>query len=371
MENGRLRVETLGPLRAYAGGRELALGPPKQRAVFAVLALRTNSVVSRDDLIDCIWGESSPATAAGSLHTYVSGLRRALAGLGEPLTSSGSGYALQLDPGQLDISVVERLTARARTSRAQQDPAAAVTAFDEALACWRPGSALSGLPGPFAAEHRTWASDQRLRLLMERAELLLELERPASVADQLRSHIADNPYHERLRALLMTALRQSGRTADALAHYHDLRKLLAEDLGIDPSAELQALYSSILTDSAGTRTTPTRPAARAAPTAATGPVRPAQLPRGVGGFVGRVASAQQVLDAARTASADSGVEAVSPQIVMIVGVGGIGKTALAVHCAHLLAAAYPDGQLYVNLRGFDPKHPASSPRMPCTTCSPR
>lgn len=363
MENGYLRVETLGPLRAYAGGRELALGPPKQRAVFAVLALTTAGLVSRDDLVDHIWGEAPPATAAGSLHTYVSGLRRALAGLGERLTSSGSGYALQLDPGQLDIRVVEHLAARARSSRARQDPAAAVTAFDEALACWRPGSALSGLPGPFAAEHRTWVSDLRLRLLLERAELLLELERPTDVADQLRGEVPDSPYHERLRALLMTALRQGGRTADALAQYHDLRKLLAEDLGIDPSAELQALYASILADNAGPSTTPRR---QAAPTAAAGAVRPAQLPRGVGGFVGRVAPVQQVLDAARAASAESGGggggdEAGGPQTVMIVGVGGVGKTALAVHCAHLLAAEYPDGQLYVNLRGFDPERPATSP----------
>src|SRR5258708_31647861 len=125
MARGCLRVETLGPLRAFAEGREIPLGPPKQRAVFAVLTLRTNSVVSRDDLIDCIWGESPPATAAGSLHTYVSGLRRALDGLGEPLTSSGSGYALQLDPERLDVRVVERLAARAPTSRARQDPASA------------------------------------------------------------------------------------------------------------------------------------------------------------------------------------------------------------------------------------------------------
>ncbi|MDH6142761.1 DNA-binding SARP family transcriptional activator [Kitasatospora sp. GP30] len=354
MENGCLRVETLGPLRAYAEGRELLLGSPKQRAVFAVLALRTGSFVSRDDLIDCVWGESPPTTAAGNLHTYVSGLRRALAGLGEPLTSSGSGYTLQLDPGQLDIRAVERLATRARSSRAQQDPVAAVTALDEALVRWRPGSALSGLPGPFAAEHRTWVSDLRLRLLLERAELLLELKQPTTVADQLRGHLPDNPYHERLRALLMTALRRSGRTADALAQYHDLRKLLTEDLGIDPSPELQALYSSILTDNAGPHTSSREPAT-------TAPVRPAQLPRGVGGFVGRVASVQQVLAAARTASGEGGVdEAGCPQIVMLVGVGGVGKTALAVHCGRLLAAEYPDGQLYVNLRGFDPKHPASS-----------
>ncbi|WP_327071296.1 AfsR/SARP family transcriptional regulator [Kitasatospora sp. NBC_01302] len=359
MENDRLRVETLGPLRAYAQGRELLLGSPKQRAVFAVLALRTDSVVSRDDLIDSIWGEAPPATAAGILHTYVSGLRRALKGLGDPLTSSGPGYALHLAPGRLDISVVEQLADRARHSRAGHDPAAAVTALDGALARWHPGSALGGLPGPFAAQHRTWAAELRLRLLLERAELLLELGQPATVADQLTGHVPDSPYHERLRALLMTALRRSGRTADALAQYHELRRLLAEELGIDPSAELQALYASILSDNAGAGARPRGEAV--APAHAPVP-RPAQLPRGVGGFVGRAGSVRQVLDAARTASGGGGAdEAGCPQIVMVVGVGGVGKTALAVHCGHLLAADYPDGQLYLNLRGFDPKHPASSP----------
>ena len=354
MENGRLRVETLGPLRVFAGEQELAVGPPKQRALFAVLALSANSVVPRDDLIDHLWGDASPATAAGSVHTYLSGLRRALADLGEPLTGAGTGYALRLDPGQLDTAVVEQLVARARSDRARQDPAAAVAALDAALARWRPGTVLGGLPGPFADQHRAWASELRLRLLTERAELLLDLERPAAAAAGLREHVSANPYDERLRGLLMTALRRSGRTADALAQYQDLRKLLADDLGIDPSAELGNLNSAILADSARTVPVPARPAAA--------PVRPAQLPHGVGGFVGRTAEVQQVLDAARTASADGAAGGTrSPRVVMVVGVGGVGKTALAVHCAHLLAEAFPDGQLYLNLCGFDPKRPARSP----------
>src|SRR5215470_8761552 len=253
MDDGRLRVETLGPLCAYADGRELALGPPKQRAVFAVLALNANNVVSRADLIDHIWGESPPATAAGNVHTYVSGLRRVLTGLGELLTSSGSGYLLRLAPERVDVRLVERLAARARVSRSEGDPAAAVTALDDAMACWRPGSPLSGLPGPFAAEHRARVSDLRLRLLTERAELLLDLGRSDDVVDQLGGQLPAYPYHERLRALLMTALHRSGRTADALGQYQALRRLLAEDLGIDPSAELQALHSSILADDARIR----------------------------------------------------------------------------------------------------------------------
>nr|WP_051739486.1 BTAD domain-containing putative transcriptional regulator [Streptomyces catenulae] len=342
-----LRVETLGPLRAYAGDRELLLGPPKQRAAFAILALRTGKAVSRDELIDGLWGASPPATAVGSLHTYVSGLRRILAGSGEPPlppTGSGQGYALRLDPSRLDVTVVEQLAARARDSRARQDPAAAVGAYDRALAHWQPGSPLSGLPGPHAAAHRARVSELRLSLLLERADSLLALDRPEQVADQLQQHVQDNPYHERLSALLMTALNRSGRTADALAHYHDLRKRLADELGIDPTAELRTLYTSLLSS----------PPVRAEPTAAE-PVRPAQLPQSVGRLAGRTDSMRQVLDAARAPSPGA------PRIAMIVGVGGVGKTALAVHCGHQLADAYPDGQLYVNLRGFDPKRPASAP----------
>ncbi|MEY9862986.1 DNA-binding SARP family transcriptional activator [Catenulispora sp. GAS73] len=411
MDDGRLRVETLGPLRAFAGIRELTLGPPKQRAVFAVLALSTNSVVSRDDLIDHVWGGSPPATAAGNLHTYMSGLRKALDRLGEPLSSSGSGYSLRLAPDGLDVAAAQRSAARARASRAGQDRLAAVAAFDEALARWRPGSALGGLPGPFAAEHRARVADLRLRLLIERAEVLMELDRPTAVADQLRDHVPANPYHEPLRALMIRALHQGGRTAEALAQYRELRKLLADDLGIDPSAQMQALHASILAGDAGfaspapkaaavrdrvaspkpavqaTVQTTVQAADRAAvqaavqppiqptqptqpiqtqtqmpPPEAGPPVRPAQLPRGIGNFVGRVAAIHEVLEAARVAGVGADPEGTDgPQIVMIVGAGGIGKTALAVRSAHLLAAAYPDGQLYVNLRGFDPSHPARSP----------
>lgn len=349
MNNGRLRVEILGPLRAYIGDRELALGPPKQRVVFAVLALNANRAVSRDHLIDHLWGESPPATATGSLHTYVSGLRRALGELGESLTSSASGYTLALDPDLLDVRLAERLAAQARDNRARHDPAAAVTAFDEALACWHTDAPLSGLPGPFAAQQRAWMTELRLRLVTERAQLLLELGRAGEAIAALQDQAAASPFDEQVCALLMTALRQTGRTADALQQYQELRTLLADELGIDPSAELTELHASILTDTAG--------GAAATPKPAPAPVRPAELPHGVGAFVGRAAAVRQVLEASRT---DGGADRAS-RITMIVGVGGVGKTALAVHCANQIAAEYPDGQLYVNLRGFDPKHRALTP----------
>ncbi|WP_133259861.1 AfsR/SARP family transcriptional regulator [Streptacidiphilus pinicola] len=350
----RLRVETLGPLRAWAGPTEIALGPPKQRAVFAVLALSEGSLVSRDELVDHLWGPTPPATAVGSVHTYVSGLRRALAGpAGDALVSTGTGYALRLDPDRLDVRAVEQLAARAGSAR-EGDPVAAVAACEQALACWRPGAVLGGLPGPFAVEFRAWAADLRLRLLMERAELLLELDRPNGVADELRLHVAAHPYDERLRALLITALHRSGRTADALAQYQDLRRLLAEDLGIDPSAELRELNSSILSENGRIRTT----ADRALRAVATEPVCPAQLPCSVGAFTGRDDEVRRVLAASVPADREGRTTA---GIMTVVGPGGVGKTALAVHCAHQSAGAYPDGQLYLNLGGFDPRQ---SPRSP-------
>ncbi|MEY9847889.1 BTAD domain-containing putative transcriptional regulator [Streptacidiphilus sp. MAP5-3] len=368
-EVGRLWVETLGPLRVYVGEREIPLGPPKQQAVFAVLALSNNTLVTRGDLIDHLWGSAPPATAAGSIHTYVSGLRRALGEAEASLTSSATGYGLRLAPDQLDIRVVERLASRAPTAP-EHRPLAELSAYDEALAHWRPGSALAGVPGPFAEGFRAWAADLSLRLVRERAELLLALDRPVGLADELRTHVAAHPYDERLRALLITALCRSGRTADALAQYQDLRRVLAEDLGIAPSAELRELNSAILTGNGrGTgapEPTPVpAPALAAVPAPAGAPatpapvVRPAQLPHGVGAFVGRADAIGQVLAAARGGQESSGGQP-TPAIMMVAGVGGVGKTALAVHCAHRLMDEYPDGQLYLDLCGFAPRQQARS-----------
>lgn len=328
-----LEVQTLGPLRVRIGTREPRLGPPKQQAVLAVLALRGNGFVSRDDLIDALWGEDAPTTAAGSLHTYVSGLRRALGR--DALVSSGPGYALALAPGSLDLASVERLAAAARGER---DLDAAAALLDKALAHWRPGSVLNGVPGPFAERHRRRAADLRLELQMERADLLLELGRTAGLAERLRELVVGAPYHERLRSLLISALHRSGRTADALAEYRDLRRTLAGELGIEPSPPLRALHTAILA-----REEERPPLPR---------VRPAQLPRGAGRFVGREKPLRELLDAA----GDGG-----SRIAMIVGVGGAGKTELAVRSAHLLSGGFPDGQIYANLRGFDPAQPPRAP----------
>ncbi|MEY9928267.1 DNA-binding SARP family transcriptional activator [Catenulispora sp. GP43] len=371
MEDGdRLRVEVLGPLRAFAGGREIALGAPKQRALFAALAMCADTVVARGELIDRIWGEDVPMTAAGNLHTYASGLRRSLSGLGDRLVAGGSGYLLRLDPRALDLNRAEHSAALARSARDRGDRQAAIAALDSALALWRGDRPLEALPGPFAAEQRARLAGMRLRLLVDRTELMIEAGGArsadlAAAADELEMHARAHPFDERLRSALMMALHRSGRTADALAQYQMLHRVLAEELGIEPEPSTRAVQMAILAQDAPSRRggtgKPPAPAddavvARPAENAVVArPAAPAQLPHDSASFVGRADELRQVLEQGRAEGASS------PRVVMVVGVGGIGKTTLAVRCAHLLRPAYPDGQIYINLRGFDPTHPALTP----------
>ncbi|GAA2655772.1 AfsR/SARP family transcriptional regulator [Paractinoplanes durhamensis] len=316
-----LRVEGLGSFRAMVDGAEVDLGPPKQRAVFAVLALCAGTTVSRGQLVDRIWGESPPTTAAGSLHTYLSGLRRALGAAQGRLDSSRAGYCLRLGRDEFDVTVAED---RARA-------ADSIEAYEKALEPWRTGTAFPGVPGPFVAQSRDRLAGLRLQVLIEHAERARPGMLP-EVVDRLLAEVPANPFDERLRGALMTALHRTGRTADALAQYDDLRRGLAAELGISPSPTTQGLHAEILADDQP-------PPAK---------LRPAQLPHDNDAFVGRAEELLTLLTPRR-------------RIVMIVGVGGIGKTTLAIRAGHMLRDSHPDGQVYINLRGFDPSHSALTP----------
>jgi DNA-binding SARP family transcriptional activator/tetratricopeptide (TPR) repeat protein len=399
-----LRVGVLGPVTAWYGNDELRVGQPRQQAVLGILAMRANRVISRGELVDAVWGQDPPASAEGGIYTYVAGLRRiiepgrSLRGPGRVLVSSGAGYVLHLVPGQPDAVAFEQQLVRARQLRKNGDQTGAVTALESALGLWR-GVAFAGVPGPFAETERVRLAEQRSTASEERADVLLALARHEEVVPDLTAMVADHPLRERMRGLLMIALYRSGRPAEALRVFQDGRRVLAEELGIDPGSELSRIHQQVLTSdpaldlpaadgqaltvahrngdaqasqSAADRTLPK--GALSGPRALRGsdgsslpgvpagfvPV-PAQLPLDAPGFSGRreeLAALHAMLPPARPAGA--GAEDPVP-VVIVSGTAGVGKTALAIHFGRQVAKRFPDGQLYANLRGRDPGSPPMEP----------
>jgi DNA-binding SARP family transcriptional activator len=376
---GQLRVGVLGPVRAWLADQELPPGPPRQQAVLGMLAMRANRVVSRDELVDAVWGQKAPASAEGGVHTYVAGLRRVLEpgrsrrGPSSVLASAPGGYVLRLDAGQVDAIVFERGLAAGRRLRTAGDLSGAITALDTALSEWH-GSAFAGVPGPFASAERVRLAELRSAAAEERAEVRLDLGRHEQAVPELASLVAEHPLRERMRGLLMVALYRCGRQAEALQAFHDARQVLAEELGIDPGPELSRIHQQILSLDprleAPSRGVPPGAVTAAAPpvpppatgAAASHPV-PAQLPLEAPGFSGRHSELERMLRAIGddTPSAGDGPPADDTvQIIAISGTAGVGKTALANRFARQVASRFPDGQLYVNLRGFDPSGSALS-----------
>jgi DNA-binding SARP family transcriptional activator/tetratricopeptide (TPR) repeat protein len=245
VRRGPLAVDLLGPVRARAGEDELPLGPARQRAVFAVLAARAGEEVSRRELIDAVWGESAPASADGSVYTYMSGLRRCLAPVGEPVEKGPGGYRLRLQPGALDVAEFERLCRSGEEAAESGAHRAAADAYTAALDLWR-GEPFSGIPGPFAEQERERLLQRRIDVHERRAAALLELGEHADVAAELSALVADHPLRESLRALLMLALYRSERQAEALEVFHDARRVLQEELGVRPGPALQELNDRML-----------------------------------------------------------------------------------------------------------------------------
>nr|WP_276307337.1 AfsR/SARP family transcriptional regulator [Amycolatopsis antarctica] len=347
-DRGSLWVELLGEVRAWSDGRGVSLGPPKQRALFAMLALRNGRIVTNSEIVDALWGDAPPTSAQGIIHTYVSGLRRALEEVGATglLVRTRGAYVLQATDEQTDVAVMEAGVAEARRM-APGAPEQAAKMLQECLRRWQ-GVTLSGASGPLAEAERGRLELLRLRLVEEHAGLLLGSGNHREAIDELDTAVRSEPLRESLRGQLMLALYRSGRQAEALAVFEDGRRVLLEELGIAPGAELVALHDGILSSDPGLL----NPASKAG-AAPRQTVAPAQLPHTVPDFVGR-ADELAVLDQWHSPSARGASALV---VSAIDGAGGIGKTTLAVHFAREVMADHPDGQLFVNLRGFDPSRP--------------
>ena len=244
-----LRVELLGPVRAWRGEEELELGGPQRRALLSMLA-GTRRPVSRDEVIEGLWGQDAPVSAGNAVHVHVAWLRRVLEP-GRPLRSPGriltaahSGYRLDLTPGSLDTEVLDFHLATARRL-AVSDPAVAVRSLDAALSLWH-GASLDGVPGPWADVERARLDELYQTATEDRLEMLLLLGAHHEVLADLAALIRKHPLRERFRGLFMLGLYRCGRQAEALAVYDDARRVLAWKLGLDPGPALRRLHARIL-----------------------------------------------------------------------------------------------------------------------------
>ncbi|WP_460066777.1 AfsR/SARP family transcriptional regulator [Streptomyces sp. YKOK-I1] len=342
-EPAALRFDVLGPVRARRGEEHLNTGSPQQRALLAALLLREGRTATAGELIDALWGEEPPSQALAAVRTYASRLRKVLdAGV---LVSESGGYAVRgLGEGALDLAVAQEWAARAEKARTSGDLGRARDGLNQVLGLWD-GEALAGVPGPYAETQRVRLEEWRLGLLETRLDLDLELGCHAEAVSELTALTAAHPLRERLRELLMLALYRSGRQAEALAVYADTRRLLAEELGVDPRAGLRELQRRILQADPELA----EPSASAAEPGVVR-VRPAQLPATVPDFTGRTSFVTELSEVLAEAGAGEGAGRVMA-VSALAGIGGVGKTTLAVHVAHRARAAFPDGQLYVDLQG--------------------
>jgi DNA-binding SARP family transcriptional activator/Flp pilus assembly protein TadD len=351
-----MRYRILGPLALWDGRCWEGVSAAKQRALLAVLLLKANQMVPADWLVEQLWSQQPPAAAANQLQVYISRLRRRLDDrVGRVLVTHSPGYRLVVVPGELDLQCFEELLASGR--RAARDGALerAAGLLGEALDLWR-GPALADVPaGRLVDSEAARLEEARLAATQERLEVEMRLGRSDGLVGELQALVAEQPLRERLWGLLMVALYQSGRQAEALAAYSRARAVLVEELGVEPGAQLQRLQQQILaTDPA--LDAPPRPARveAAGPDAGalagvTKPRVPRQLPADIAAFTGRRAELARLEKALGTA------ENAEPVVIAAIdGPPGIGKSALAIHAAHRLAGRFPDGQLYVDLQGASP-----------------
>jgi DNA-binding SARP family transcriptional activator len=237
-----VQFRILGPIEAYNGGRALALGGRKQRALLAILLLHANEVLSADRLVDDLWAGDAPESGVAALQVRISQLRKSLESAGGRLLTQAPGYVLRLEAGELDLERFERLLAEADDA----DPAQVLERLVEALALWRGPPLADFAYEPFAQASIGRLDDLRLLAIEKRIDAELALGRQAELVGELQALVHENPLRERARAQLILALYRSGRQADALASYQEARRVLVDELGIEPSETLQELERAIL-----------------------------------------------------------------------------------------------------------------------------
>lgn len=332
-----LVIQVLGRLRVWHDDREVDAGPPARRLMLGVLALNAGRLTTRRELIESLWGERPPSSAVNMLHTYTKHLRRLLDPRHNPgdqggvLSTVGDGYLLRLPEGALDLLRFRRTVAAAQQAGSDGAPARAAALFREALRLWEGDDPLCDVPA-LEGHPKVWGlKAERRRAQLSYWGLMLRAGNAAEVIAALAVQGTANPLDEAVQATLICAYQATGQRTIAFERYEATRRVLAEELGVEPSGELERAHRQLLEkrESRGV------------------PRIPRQLPALVPDFTGR-ADELALLDAANTRR--------PPGIAVVCGTAGVGKTALAVHWGHHNRELFPDGRIYLDLRGDDAEH---------------
>ncbi|MGH3682708.1 MAG: BTAD domain-containing putative transcriptional regulator, partial [Natronosporangium sp.] len=345
--SGEIAIGVLGPLAVSVGGRPVELTTPRLRTLLAVLAMSAGRPVSIERQAAALWDEDPPDNARRNVQTYLARLRGAL-GVGA-IAAGPDGYRLRAEPDRVDaLKFVTLLDAAARTSDASAERAR----LREALALWR-GAPFEGMRSSWLERSEAPRLRERYLAAVERRiDIDLALGQPGELTAELSQLIARHPLRESLWERLLVVLDHTGRQAEALERYESIRRQLADELGTDPGPRLRRIHADLLR-----REPPEQPPGGTMPAISGSQVVPKQLPAGVDGFTGREAALTVLNHLIR--DDDQGRATGTVAIAAITGAAGVGKTALAVHWAHQVADRFPDGQLYLNLRGFGPSGAAA------------
>jgi DNA-binding SARP family transcriptional activator len=330
----------LGPVEVVVGSERLEVGGTRQQVAMAMLLLGANRLVTVERLLEAIYGDDLPPTGRSQVQIGISSLRRLFAAHGytDVIVTKPGGYTLRVEESQLDAAQFERLVAEAR---ATADPVEAVVKYRDALRLWR-GPALSGIDRHQIRVAAGRLDELRVSVIEDRVARELDLGRHDEVVGELAELVMEHPLRERFHGQLMRALHNSGRTAEALQAFQRARRVLVSELGLEPSPELRRLHEAILRSDPvlDPSADPARPAPAALRT-------PRQLPSDIADFTGRDEQLSEIRrHLVRATSAPAAVP-----LVVLTGQAGAGKTALAVHCSHVLAEHFPDGQLFLDLHG--------------------